>query len=109
MFGEYDTKYREFDFNLGNGTRIQYTAYGREISLVLTNGGRAQNWTLEPSEAEDVLRRTSGDRHVVLLLKLEVTGTAPAVGAGALLINTRIVEYEIRGHGNVRLGNVVVK
>ena len=109
-FGEYDSKYKEFDFTIGNGSRISFGAFGRQINLVLTNGGLAQSWQLDPAEAQDVLRRTAGDRKVVLVLKLELIGAPPAASGTTLLsINTRILQYEIRSRRNVRLGNIVVK
>lgn len=109
-FGQYDNKYKEYDFQMGSGTVIPfYSVFGREVQLALTNGGLAQAWRLEPSEAEDVLRRTSGDRNVMLVLKLQVLDAPPAVNDSPMRINTRVLEYEIRSRfKNVNLGRVVV-
>ena len=108
-FGQYDEKYREFDFDLSDGTVISKLAFGREVDLVLSNGGLAQSWPMEPSEAADVLRRTGGNRQVVLVLKLEILDAPPAIEGAPLRINTRIAEYEIRSKQNLRLGRVVVR
>ena len=46
-FGQYDTKYKEYDFQMGSGTVIPfYSVFGREVQLALTNGGLAQAWKL---------------------------------------------------------------
>jgi hypothetical protein len=71
-FGEYDSKYKEFDFSIDTGNTVDFSAFGRRIQLAFTNGGLARNWKVEPAEAEDLLRRTNGDRHVVLAMKLEI-------------------------------------
>jgi hypothetical protein len=109
-FGQYDGKYKEYDFQMVNGTTISYSGiFGREVDLTLTNGGFAETWKLDPTEAEDVLRRTGGSRSVVLVLKLEILDAPPPVNDAPLRINTRILEYEIQSQfKNVRLGKVIV-
>jgi hypothetical protein len=109
-FGQYDTKYKEYDFQMGSGTVIPfYSVFGREVQLALTNGGLAQAWKLEPSEAEEVLQRTGGDRHVMLVLKLQVLDAPPALNDAPMRIDTRVLEYEIRSaFKNVNLGKVIV-
>lgn len=109
-FGEFDSKYREYDFKMGNGSVIPYFAvFGREVDLALTNGGLAQSWRLEPSEAEDILRRTGGDRNVLLVLRLQILNAPPAMNGAPMRINTRILEYGIRSSlKDIPLGKVVV-
>jgi hypothetical protein len=110
-FGQYDPKYKEYDFQMGSGTVVPFNSlFRREVDLALTNGGLAQSWKLEPSEAEDVLRRTGGDRHVLLVLKLQVLDAPPPVSGAPLRINTRVLEYEIRSTlKNIHLGQVIVE
>jgi hypothetical protein len=109
-FGEFDDKYKEYSFTMRNGSVITLaSAFGRAVEIVLTNGGLARTWKIEPQDAQDVLRRTKGNRSAVLALKLDVLNAVPAFNSAPLTINARIVEYEIRSEtDNLRLGNVVV-
>jgi hypothetical protein len=109
-FGMYDSKSKELDFDMVDGTFIPFHhVFGREVDLVLTNGSQAQAWKLEPAEAEDVFRRNGGDRRVLLALKLQVLDAPPAVGSGPTKIDTRVLEYEVKSAWKrTDLGKVVV-
>lgn len=42
MFSEYDSKYKEYDFDINDGSYISYNnVFGRELRLALTNGSVA--------------------------------------------------------------------
>lgn len=108
-FSEYDSKYKEFDFDLDDSSAIPYQAFNRQVRLALTNGNLAQSWKLEPSEAQNVMQRTGGERFVALNMKLEIIDAPPGVNGAPLVINARILEYDIRTRRNLFLGHVVVK
>jgi hypothetical protein len=107
-FGQYDEKYKEYDFDLGTGTTIPFTAFNRNVDLVLTNGGLAESWKLDPSEAAEVLRKNGGSRGVQLLLHLQVLDAPPSTSDSQLRINVRILDYDIHNYRGDRLGRVVV-
>ncbi len=107
-FGQYDEKYKEYDFDLGTGTSIPFTAYGRNVELVLTNGGLAQSWKLDPPDAAEVLRKNGGGRGVRLVLHLRVLDAPPSAGDSRLRIDVRILDYDILSYRGDRLGRVVV-
>jgi hypothetical protein len=107
-FGQYDDKYKEYDLDMGNGTTIPFSAFGRNIDVVLTNGGLAQSWKLDSSEAAQVLKKNGGNRNVQLLLHLQVLDAPPATSDSRLRINVRVLDYDVRSYGGDRLGRVVV-
>lgn len=108
-FGEYDPRYQEYDFTISNGSSFSFNAYGKGVELVVTNGSMAQGWKLNPSQAEDVLRRNDGSRRVTLVLHLSIDDATPALGNSAAKLNAHILDCEIRGKGGILLGRIEVK
>ena len=110
-FSEYDTQYHEYDVNLSDGTYIPYNnASGRELRIALTNGTKAQTWPLNPQEAEDVLRKNNGSRDATLVLTLLLLPSPPAVDGEPVVLNAKIVGYDVLAQfGNAKLGSVVVE
>lgn len=109
-FGEYDDQYKEYDFDLSDGTNIPFQwPFSREVRLALTNGTKAQTWSLSPDEAAAVLAKTKGRRYATLVLKMKVLDSPPAVDGEPMIINCKIEEYEILDNFTSRhLGKVVV-
>ena len=112
-FGEYNDRYSEFDFNISDGTYIDFQTPLRRfgVRMHLVNGGLAETWSLPPAEAEKVVNLVGGDRNVVLGMTLQlVAATVPAEDYEPLSIDARVIEYDIvSDHKNLRLGHVVVK
>ncbi len=108
-FTEYDTQYNEYDFDINDGSYIPYTAFGREVRIALTNGTKAQIWKLAPKDAEDVLRKNRGDKFATLVLTLSLLDSPPAVQGEPMVLNAKIVGYDVLAHfGSARLGSIVV-
>ncbi len=110
-FSEYDTQYREYDLNIGDGTYIIYNSgFGGEVRIALTNGTKAQIWKLDPDDAERVLRKNGGGKNVMLVLTLLLLPSPPAVGGEPVVLNAKIVSYDILAdNSNVKLGSVAVE
>lgn len=108
-FSQYDPDAHEFEFDLGSDTFMTYSAFGREVHLVLTNGSAAQSWSLPPAEAEKILKRTNGSRYVILALTLELLPSPPATPNEPAQLNARIVSYDVLDQfGRTKLGSVTV-
>jgi hypothetical protein len=109
-FSEYDSQYGEYDFDINDGTYISYKAFGRDVRIALTNGTAAQTWTLKPQDAETVLRKNKGQRYATLVLTLALLDSPPAVSGEPMVLNVRVVGYDVlTALGNVKLGSVVVE
>lgn len=110
-FGEYDSRYGEFTFaGLGDGTYISSgSPFGSNVRVALINGGQAQGWPLDAQEAEAVLQRNRGERWVTLVLRLEIVGAAQPVDGVPLVLDTKIVGFDVMaGDGRTRLGRVAL-
>jgi hypothetical protein len=108
-FGEYDSQYKEYDFDVDDGAWIPFEAFGRAIHVNLANAGKARIWSLDPDAAAFALKKVKGNRNVVLKLKLEVIDSPAAVDNEPIVINAKIVEYDIvGGSDNARLGKVII-
>ena len=108
-FSEYDAQYGEYDFDINDGSYIAYSAFGRQVRIALTNGTKAQTWKLGPKEAEEALRKNKGDRLATLVLTLMLLESPPAVDGEPMVLNARIIGYDVlTGYSHVKLGSVVV-
>jgi hypothetical protein len=111
-FGDYNTQYGEFDFDINDGTNVPYQTPLNQGGLIvnLTNGGLAQSWTISASDAEKVLALTKGSRNVVLTMTLKLNdATLPVESGDQIAIDATVLEYDIAEQFNsMRLGHVVV-
>ncbi len=110
-FADYDARYQEYDFNINDGTYIDYNnGLGGDVRIALTNGTKAQTWKLNPAEAEEILRKNKGFRSVTLVLSLVLLPSPPAVGGELAILNAKIVGYDILAEqSHAKLGSVVVE
>ena len=108
--GEYDAQYGEYDFDINDGSVIQFHAFGRRVNVALTNGTLAQSWKLTASDAEAVLHKNKEQRGVYLALNLELLPSPPGTEDEPLVLNARIVSYDVLSWvGHAKLGSVVVE
>jgi hypothetical protein len=109
-FGEYDDQYKEYDFDLSDASTVGFQyAFGQTVSLALTNGTKAQTWSLPPEEAAEVLKKTKGNRYVTLAIKLKLLPSPPTVNGEPMVIKCLIEEYDIlEAYTSKRIGKVVV-
>jgi hypothetical protein len=109
-FTEYDSQNGEYDFDISDGTYVPANAFGRDLRIALNNGTIAQTWKLGPKEAEEALRKNKGDRWVRLALRLALQSSSPAVDREPIVLNTKIVGYDVLNRfSNVKLGSAVVE
>jgi hypothetical protein len=109
-FSEYDAQTGEYDFDISDGTYVPANAFGRELRIALTNGTLAQTWKLGPKEAEEALRKNKGERWARLALRLALLPSSPAVDREPIVLNTKIVGYDVLNRfSNVKLGSAVVE
>jgi hypothetical protein len=109
-FTEYDSQNGEYDFDISDGTYVPANAFGRDLRITLNNGTIAQTWKLGPKEAEEALRKNKGDRWVRLALRLALQSSSPAVDREPIVLNTKIVGYDVLNRfSNVKLGSAVVE
>jgi hypothetical protein len=109
-FSEYDAQNNEYDFDIGDSTYVPVHAFGHELRIDLTNGTNAQAWKLAPKEAEEVLRKNKGARFVRLVLRLALQPSPPATEGEPIVLNAKIVSYDVLNSlNNVKLGNAVVE
>jgi hypothetical protein len=110
-FAEYDSQYGEYDLDINDGSYISaFNACGRDVRIALTNGTTAQTWKLGSADAEQVLRKNHAQRGVTLALRLAFLASPPASDGEPIVLNAKIVGYDVlAGFNNVRLGTVVVR
>lgn len=111
-FGDYNSQYGEFDFDMSDGTNVPYQTPLNQGGIVvnLTNGGMAQSWTLSSANAEKVLALTKDDRNVALTMTLKLNdATLPTNNGDPISIDTTVVGYDIANEqSKMRLGHVAV-
>lgn len=110
--GEYDPKYGEYTFvGLGDGTYIPSgSPFGTEVRIALVNGGQAQSWPLDATEAAAVLQRNRGERFVTLALRLEVIGAQQPVDGVPLVLDAKILAVDVMaGDHRTRLGKLALE
>lgn len=109
-FSEYDAQYGEYSFDINDGSYIPFNAFGRQISIALTNGTNAQTWKLTAKDAEDVLRKNKSTRFATLVLTLAPLKSPAPVDGQPILLNAKIVSYDVlSGVGSIKLGTVTVE
>lgn len=108
-FSPYDAEYGEYDFDINDGTYIPYQAFDGLIQIDLLNGTDAQSWSLKPDLAQAVLDKSGGTRQVTLALKLQLENSPPGVEGQPLVLNARILSYDVLAQtSGMRLGHVDV-
>jgi hypothetical protein len=110
--GQYDSGLGEYDLSGFSADEFfSFDCFAKyQLRLQFNNAPDAQAWTLAPAEAEAALKRNQGDRHVVAVTTIDVTGADATAPAGQMVMVGNVREVSVVGaYNHAPLGHYVVK
>jgi hypothetical protein len=111
--GIYNSQFGEYDLSGFAGNEyINYNCFNNTATLQLQfdNSDYAESWALSPSQAQNVLNLNGGNRDVVAVSTISLTGVNPGAPGDPLVLIGDVKEVRVIGEYNeAPLGGYIVK